>query len=231
MWHRLYNVTAYDFFLSDTFSLLEDINHSNVYSLVTQLCEMTLFDYLKKKPDLSLKYRMNILLSIIEAVQAFDREVAHFDLKPGNIFLDVGKDDLKPRVKVADFGIARRGMAQHKVGTAGFGSPEQFAANAGAESDIFSVGKVAILVIFEWDLAWHILWNPVDKKDAERFFKMHNILEELHVLIRSMLEVKQKLKNLAFEIDAIYALFGQLYSAMARFSPFDKRASQKFIFF
>ena len=115
---------------------------------------------------------MMILLSIIDAVRAFDREVVHFDLKPANIFLDVGTDDLRPRVKVADFGIARRGMAQHKIGTVGFGSPEQFAANAGVESDILSIGKVAILVIFEWNLAWDILWNPVNKRDAERFLKM-----------------------------------------------------------
>ena len=91
----------------------------------------------------------------------------HRDVRADNML--VGNHGV---VKVADFGIARRGMAQHKIGTVGFGSPEQFAANAGVESDILSIGKVAILVIFEWNLAWDILWNPVDKRDAERFLKM-----------------------------------------------------------
>ena len=34
MWHRLYNVTAYDLFLSDTFSLLEDMNLQRMYGIV-----------------------------------------------------------------------------------------------------------------------------------------------------------------------------------------------------
>ncbi len=89
-----------------------------------------------------------LLLSVLDALRAVHaRGILHRDLKPSNLLRDA-----TGRWKVADFGVARVGHVgqARRVGTEGFGAPEQLAGRwweVGPWSDVFSVGAVAAAVL------------------------------------------------------------------------------------
>lgn len=87
------------------------------------------------------------ILSGLSAIHA--RDMAHRDLKPGNILVDADG-----RMAIADFGVARvpwRGYTplRPRFGRPPFVSPEQEADPhaAGARSDIYAVGAMAYVVL------------------------------------------------------------------------------------
>lgn len=79
--------------------------------------------------------------------------VTHRDLKPANVLLVSGAEGRRPRVKLADFGIARvegqPGEAEQDVtGTAAYLSPEQAAGEPVSESaDVYALGLVILEAI------------------------------------------------------------------------------------
>jgi serine/threonine-protein kinase len=79
---------------------------------------------------------------------AHDRGVIHRDLKPGNLMMANSNDGSAPRVKLTDFGIAKRfGNSQNTgtniLGTMDFMSPEQAKGEpVTAKSDLYSLGTV-----------------------------------------------------------------------------------------
>ena len=79
---------------------------------------------------------------------AHDRGVIHRDLKPGNLMMAYSGDDSPPKVKLTDFGIAKRfGNSQNTgtniLGTMDFMSPEQAKGEpVTARSDLYSLGTV-----------------------------------------------------------------------------------------
>jgi serine/threonine protein kinase/tetratricopeptide (TPR) repeat protein len=94
-----------------------------------------------------------ILLALLDALaHAHARGVLHRDLAPRNILI-AKKDDLRPGLKIADFGIAmplaRSVETEHEdgvIGTLAFMAPEQLRArwrDYGPWTDLFSVGLIA----------------------------------------------------------------------------------------
>ena len=79
---------------------------------------------------------------------AHDRGVIHRDLKPGNLMMALPADGSDPKVKLTDFGIAKRfGNSQNTgtniLGTMDFMSPEQAKGEpVTARSDLYSLGTV-----------------------------------------------------------------------------------------
>ncbi|MBX2803065.1 MAG: protein kinase [Myxococcales bacterium] len=95
-----------------------------------------------------------VLLALLDALaHAHARGVIHLDLKPANVLL-CGPEDLRPGLKLADFGIARalgrynptlpgKGPA---IGTVQYMAPEQIRSQAeayGPWTDLYGLGNVA----------------------------------------------------------------------------------------
>ena len=125
-----------------------------------------------------------------EGVKAQQKnDIQRFDLKAMNIFVDVEQNDVKELV-IADFGIGKEGgIVVHHCGTPGVGSPEQFTSSAFQESDIFSLGKLSVQIVFPWDTFWGIMGTPVDQSAINKFRQTHKVFEKFHDLVSSMLKV------------------------------------------
>jgi len=84
---------------------------------------------------------------------AHDRGIIHRDLKPGNLMMTAAKDGSPQRVKLTDFGIAKRfGNSQDTgtniLGTMDFMSPEQAKGEpVTAKSDLYSLGAVLFTLL------------------------------------------------------------------------------------
>ena len=77
---------------------------------------------------------------------AEEHGIIHGDLKPSNVVLAAG-DELRPQVKVTDFGVAHWTNASFS-GTAGFASPEQVAGCVlDARADFFALGAIAYYLL------------------------------------------------------------------------------------
>ena len=156
---------------------------------MTKKYESTLFDHLRKNQSLKISKRLQIWTKVAKAVQAqHQRDIQHMDLKSNNVFINVEQDEVKELV-VADFGIGEEGIVSHHCGTPGVGSPEQFITYASRESDIFSLGKLSVQIVFPWDTFWGIMGTPVDQSKIDKFRQTHNVFEKFHNLVSSMLEV------------------------------------------
>lgn len=89
------------------------------------------------------------LLTLLEALShAHARGVAHLDLKPGNVLLS-GPDDLRPGLKLTDFGIAsaleetQESKVDTITGTLAYMAPEQIRADwreYGPWTDLYALG-------------------------------------------------------------------------------------------
>lgn len=78
-----------------------------------------------------------------------ERGVTHRDLKPANVLLVEQSEGRRPRVKLADFGIAQlgedHGTPDETTGTAAYLSPELAAGEpVGSASDVYSLGLLLL---------------------------------------------------------------------------------------
>lgn len=85
------------------------------------------------------------ICDVLDYLHQHDPPVIYRDLKPSNIMLDV-----KDRVKLVDFGIARPvedGGDNTHVVSAGFSPPEQYWGAADARSDIYALGTTMYFLL------------------------------------------------------------------------------------
>ena len=131
--------------------------------------DCTLWEYLKDY-DIPMKIRINILKTLIDTVNFIQSKgFCHLDLKPSNIFLKLleGYWDEK-NLKIADFGLSRKkDDLSGRMGTPGFGSPEQFEGNPSMKSDNYALGRMAIFILFPWKLAWNLSAQLLTGKEFE----------------------------------------------------------------
>ena len=88
---------------------------------------------------------------------------------------------------MADFGLSGYlDTCSKNSGTPGFASPEQMIGNVHHNSDLYSLGKLAILILFEWDTAWSLLAQPKTESElkAEKIYGT-----ELLKIISNLLQV------------------------------------------
>jgi serine/threonine protein kinase len=116
-----------------------------------------LADHVGRVGALSLPVAAAVLSQVLEALQvAHQQGVVHRDLKPQNVLLEsMVEADAVPRVRVADFGIAKFAHAaavgasvQGFVGTPEFAAPEQFiGGSATAATDVFAAGALLYFLV------------------------------------------------------------------------------------
>jgi len=124
------------------------------YLVMERLEGQSLLQHLKAQKRLPLREVFHVLAGILEPLDAAHRAgVIHRDLKPSNVFLCAVANGL-PRVKLVDFGIARRaGRAEHltqpltTLGSLGFMGPEHLAGEVEPASDLYSVGCLAFQMV------------------------------------------------------------------------------------
>lgn len=106
-----------------------------------------LSDWLKQHPEPTFKESIRIGREIAQGLaDAHEQGVIHRDIKPGNIWLEFPKD----QVKILDFGLAFAGNQQGEltdsgtiIGTPSYLSPEQAEGKKADErSDLFSLGCI-----------------------------------------------------------------------------------------
>ena len=107
-----------------------------------------------------------MLSNIIYAIEAIQElNCCHLDIKPSNVLInlkDNGEWDYKCDLVLTDFGLSGTiDSAVGQCGTPGFGSPEQFLGQVHLKSDNFALGKMAVLILFPWDVAWDLLSRPI----------------------------------------------------------------------
>ncbi|MCA9567428.1 MAG: protein kinase [Myxococcales bacterium] len=94
-----------------------------------------------------------MLVGLLDALaHAHARGVIHRDLKPGNVLI-CGPQDLRPGLKLTDFGIAHAreetvsdSMSNHVIGTLHYMAPEQIRADwrdYGPWTDLYALGTIA----------------------------------------------------------------------------------------
>lgn len=125
------------------------------YLVMELLVGHSVHDELKRaKGGLPMRLTLHVLTGMLEALAAAHRAgVIHRDLKASNVFLVEQRAGL-PLVKLVDFGIARRQtreevltMPSMTVGSLGFMAPEHLAGQPVLQSDLYSVGCLAWLML------------------------------------------------------------------------------------
>ena len=152
--------------------------------------ERNLWSFLSEKSCFNLKVieRLNMAIDLcLEVKKGHDKNITHRDIKPSNIMIDAGDE-----IKLVDFGIGNPvDLLKGSYGTPGFLAPEQFACNEQNEKvDIWALGKVLALIIFEWRSAWKLLWSPKFLPPAE--IRSLGPLSKIFDMVKEMVKVNQK---------------------------------------
>ena len=156
-------------------------------SLVMTKYERNLWSFLSEKScsNFNVIERLNLAIDLcLEVKKVQDKGITHRDIKPSNIMIDAGGG-----VKLIDFGIGERYYEVNgSYGTPGFLAPEQFACDGQTkEVDIWALGKVIALIIFEWRSAWKLLWSPKFLTPAE--IRSLGPLSKIFDLVKEIVQV------------------------------------------
>ena len=157
--------------------------------------DCSLWDFLKNETKylITPEERYDITVEIIEVVIFLQsNKICHRDLKPSNILLRTKKlpngqeEILLNQWVLTDFGLASR-MANlsGSNGTPGFASMEQFVGKSHEKSDNYSISKLAVLILFKWNVAWNLLARPIPVTDNFSYlqFEIITTLSELLTVI------------------------------------------------
>ena len=149
----------------------------SIFFLVQIKYDDNLWVYLKNFKNgaskLDLSDRIQILLRIGSAVEEIQKKgLVHLDLKPSNILIKYDTFAKLFRWKkwnsakvgnlvLADFGLSGDlGTCSKNAGTPGFASPEQMIGQVHQKSDLYALGKLAIMILFDWNTAWSLIAQP-----------------------------------------------------------------------
>lgn len=158
----------------------------NLYASIIEKYPFTLADYIATVPSLTLqekyskfiKYSTHICQGVVKVHQ---NRLIHFDLNPGNIFID--KND---NVRIGNFGLTRKKSLSEsvkKIGTPGWMAPELF--NPSEETspaiDIYSIG-----CIFWSMLTGKQSLKNLSEKEIDQIFD--ECSEEIRRIIKSCME-------------------------------------------
>ena len=152
--------------------------------------ERNLWSFLSEKSCFNFNVidRLNLAIDLCSEVKkVHESGITHRDIKPSNIMIDAGGG-----IKLVDFGIGKPyayGL-QGSYGTPGFLAPEQFACYKQTQKvDIWALGKVIALILFEWRSAWKLLWSPNFLTPSE--IRSLGPLSKIIELVQKMVEVNQ----------------------------------------
>lgn len=127
------------------------------FVVASPLGDGSLAEALRRRP--SLARRIDFAEQILCAVaHAHERRIVHCDIKPENFILFPG-----PRLRLADFGIARLArttVAMSGAGTVGYIAPEQAVGKASLRSDVFSIGAILCEMFGGGVPEWPYEWPP-----------------------------------------------------------------------
>ena len=144
------------------------------------------FLYEKTVSNFNLLERLDMALNLAKEVEKMSEfgieRTVHRDLKPTNIMLDAARSFI-----LIDFGIGRTYDPVNDFpswgssGTPAFVAPEQLTCFKQNEKvDVWALGKVIALIIFEWSCGWHLLWTPIITPDEIRF--LGPLVQFIHLL-------------------------------------------------
>ena len=155
-----------------------------------QRFECNLSQFLKEKnTEYGLFERIKLAFKIVvEVSKVHKSEIVHRDIKPSNIMLKYYPFEYN--LSLIDFGIAHFGRCKVAAGTPGFTAPEQISGEDHFQSaDVYSLGKVLVLTLFDWRVGWQILWTPKLLTESNNL----KFLADLFELIQKMLQVIKKI--------------------------------------
>ena len=155
--------------------------------------DCTLWEFLKDqtKFSITLDERVNLNIEIIQVIIIIQTTgYCHRDLKPSNILVKtknlpnnkLGLD----RWAISDFGLAAQVTeVDGSCGTAGFTAMEQFDGQTHGKSDNYSLSKMAVLILFPWNVGWSFLAFPLSESDYQNFpWKNHHLFQMLSNLVQ-----------------------------------------------
>ena len=121
------------------------------------------------------------------------RDQIHNDIKPQNYLVKFRNNDEKPsniEIVLTDFGLAG---SESKGGTPVFGSPECWTDRKDKSSDIFSLGRVFLMVILPIEKFLKFLFVPIFKGQKRKMMKLIEKEPILHLILK-MMRIKNRIE-------------------------------------
>ena len=146
--------------------------------------DCSLQDFLKRKKseEYGLEKRLKLAMKVLKEVQkAHGTKIIHRDIKPSNVMLDSNFDPV-----LVDFGLGRylSGL-EGSVGTPGFTPPEQISGDGqSVPVDVFSLGKLLVLILFEWKVGWSMLVSPKTLIKSRKIAPLVDVLDTISLMLQ-----------------------------------------------
>jgi serine/threonine protein kinase len=182
--------------------LHEVIKDALFYYVVLEYCPGALRRHISRRRKLELPEAKRLFIEILAAVAyVHSQNVAHRDLKPGNILLDDSS-----AAKVNDFGFAaildNHGQCAGSVGTPGYASPECLYSKPydGRKSDVWSAGVTFYMMTIgrlPWDSSSQ--WHMANQIRSGRFDIPANFGQGFAKFVKGMMHIDPKKRITAEE--------------------------------
>ena len=179
----------------NSLSLIETIETSDSYFIVSEYCYMTLEEYINKRNNpLSIEEIKELLLDLNNGLKEInDNNIIHRDLKPSNILLSINKSRIdKTCFKISDYGLSKLLDNNDSIssnGTPVTMSPEVLKGQTNlisSKSDIWSLGIIIYYLFFKEYPYNGKEYNIIKQIEENKKIKSTNN-KELDDLIQQML--------------------------------------------